>query len=156
MDRACGTALPVLVSGVESILFAINIDSDALNIPSKIKSNSLNGTTAEPVESVPNVGSLPTNYHMIHEVPTVIAETKIVKLRKPLHARRKNNVVVLDINDEVKENNDEKLTSEAFKDGCEISENESTGMDKSPKIVVHTEESVESFESQDTETDIYK
>ena len=36
LDKSYNSSLPVLISGLESILFAINIDNSNLNIPSKI------------------------------------------------------------------------------------------------------------------------
>ena len=120
LDKSYSSTLPMLISGLESILFAINIDNAYLNIPSKItKSNTLNSNSSKeetPIEI--NSSSLPEN--SILNTDSFVAIKPITVKVKPLQNNnvnklRKNNVIVFDIDEnettESTNSNNEKVTS---------------------------------------------
>lgn len=103
LDKSCRESLPILISGLESILFAINIDNDSLNIASKIGKSQTVSASSENDQSTNHVmtGSLPNHLQSDNSL-AVLEVNKIVKV-KTKHHKRKNNVIVFD-NEETSEN----------------------------------------------------
>ena len=101
LDDTCNGTLPTLISGLESILFAINIDAPSLNIPSKLNKSQTVITPSEleanNLETNPT-GSLPKSFQAPYPKTNAVVNkgTKVVKLKKPIHNKRKNNVIVFD------------------------------------------------------------
>lgn len=98
LDKSCTSNLPKLISSLESILFAINIDSTNLNIPSRItKSLTVSvPSNLEPIEINQNeASSLPEkNFQEYMNAPQT-ETSKVLKLKNK-HSKRKNNVIVFD------------------------------------------------------------
>ena len=147
LDKSYSSTLPTLISGLESILFAINIDNANLNIPSKItKSNTLNSNSSReetPIEI--NSSSLPEN--SILNTDSLI-EIKPIKVKvKPLQNNnlnklRKNNVIVFDIDEiettELTNSNNEKAASSYTDDVFHSELTTDSPTDKSLNLKVET------------------
>lgn len=98
LDKTYNSTLPMLISGLESILFAINIDNPNLNIPSKLGNNKMDSS---PVRFDIDNENKPDSM-----MSTSYSESTIIKIKKPINnlsttnrKLRKNNVVVLDNED---------------------------------------------------------
>jgi len=102
LDKSYNSTLPMLISGLESILFAINIDNPSLNIPSKlVLANNIKAIN----ETINNENNNNNNNKTNDDN---LVETIAIKIKKPLNNNslvqntnlnrkiRKNNVVVLD------------------------------------------------------------
>lgn len=101
LDKAYNSALPMLISGLESILFAIHIDNPNLNIPTKL----VNSTSTSPV-GIQETSDLENRTNEI-QLSTSFSDSAAKINKKALgninsKKVRKNNVVVLD-NDESNE-----------------------------------------------------
>ena len=110
LDKEFNTTLPLLVSGLQSILFAINIDNASFNmspkivqLPSKahLPAQSANQTapdSSEPIKiSLKSKSSTSFGGNSLEN-----AETTLVKIKRS-NKIKKNNVVVFDIEDDAEE-----------------------------------------------------
>jgi len=113
LDKSYNSTLPMLISGLESILFAINIDNPNLNIPSKLtyikQASPEHNSSLNDDENDLKTSIIPTSYPNTN---SSLNETSAIRIKKPLNnsqntnftnlgGRRikKNNVIVLDNED---------------------------------------------------------
>jgi hypothetical protein len=109
LDKEFSSTLPMLISGLQSILFAINIDNPNFNMSPKISAsksslqdqNSAQITTesSEPIK-IKNKPSIPSTSFGGNSLEN--SELTSIKIKKA-NKIRKNNVVVFDIEDDVEE-----------------------------------------------------
>ena len=111
LDKSYNSTLPILISGLESILFAINIDNPNLNIPSKL-------LNSKQVNFEHNNSSFNDNENEIKTsgISSIISnsffsEASAIEIKKPLNSQninitssigkriKKNSIVVLDNDD---------------------------------------------------------
>jgi len=159
LDKSCSSSLSFLVSGLEMILFAINIDSEALNMPSKLnKSN----TPIYPIPFTSEAG----NSHISSSLPDnlpVISDTKVIKLKKekPTHTKRKNNVIYFDSHDSPEQQKQTLtsplISSNSVQDSVFETEyiNDEVDRPKSPKILINSTDFPESDLSYENIKNLY-
>lgn len=107
LDKEFNSTIPMLVSGLQSILFAINIDNPSFNVSTKIavlKTTDQNVTqisteSSEPIKIKNKTSSSSTSFGGNSLENSELIAIKIKKSNKI----RKNNVVVFDIEDDAEE-----------------------------------------------------
>ena len=109
LDKEFNSTLPMLVSGLQSILFAINIDNPNFNVSTKISASKTNvqdqnlaqitSESSEPIK-IKNKSSLPSTSFGGNSLEN--SELTLIKIKKS-NKIRKNNVVVFDIEDDADE-----------------------------------------------------
>ncbi len=147
LDKSCSSSLPLLIAGLETILFAINIDSEYLNTPSKLfKSNTLSC----PIPATQEIDTFQISSSMPDSV-LAMSESRVIKLKKnkSLHTRRKNNVILFDNDEPEQERTPSPQTNEndSVFEKSSLNEPDEAESPKSPKIVVNSTELSESDNS---------